>query len=251
MQRHYQSQPSTSLNDDSNIESRAQGSHTTLDILSSHEQNQTIRNIVKYLLVLDRTKQVTTKHKIIKNVLCGSGKQFSSLFPKVKQVLHQVFGYKIIEWEQGKYMLINAIPNKLPHIHLSKEHRAQQVLLFIVLTHIFMNAESCTEGVLYDFLKHLNIVTQDNFHHYYFGDVKELISETFVHQKYLDKVIYQDGDPPKVEYKWGLRAEHEFTRRSALEFISKVYYNRPLTSWTLQYKMVLAKENAKKNGFVA
>lgn len=57
-----------------------------------------------------------------------------------------MFGYELVELEGNKYMLVNKIKNELPHIYPLGTEGSQQVLLFIVLTHIFMLQNSCSEG---------------------------------------------------------------------------------------------------------
>jgi hypothetical protein len=49
--------------------------------------------------------------------------------------------------ETNRYILINDIANHLPHLTFEKTASAQ-VLLFLVLVHIFMLGESCKEGNL-------------------------------------------------------------------------------------------------------
>ncbi|XP_026672384.1 non-structural maintenance of chromosomes element 3 homolog isoform X2 [Ceratina calcarata] len=133
---------------------------------------------------------------------------------------------------------------RLPHIESSASEKSQQVLLFLVLTHIFMHEQLCTEGSLSNFLGNLGIDLDRNYHPY-FGDVKHLVSEVFVAQKYLDKITLEKDSGTKIEYKWGPRAE-TFSRRAAFEFVSKVYNGRPLKSWALQYNILTAHESSNQ-----
>jgi len=59
----------------------------------------------------------------------------------------KIFGYKLIEIETSRYILINDITNHLPHLTFERT-ASSQVLLFLVLVHIFMLGESCKEGNL-------------------------------------------------------------------------------------------------------
>lgn len=59
----------------------------------------------------------------------------------------QIFGYELIELPGNKYILVNEIKNEMPHICPTAKEGRQQVLLFIVLTHIFMHEECCSEGI--------------------------------------------------------------------------------------------------------
>ncbi|PBC25198.1 non-structural maintenance of chromosomes element 3 homolog [Apis cerana] len=236
--------PSTSTNI-SYINEKSQNFST--DSMIFEEDNRFINNLIRYFFALDREKQIVNKTRIIKNVFDNQGKHFSRIMKKAKDLLSKIFGYQLIELEGNKYMLVNEIKNELPHIYPCATESSQQVLLFIVLTHIFMQEESCTEESLWDFLTNLDISCLDNHYHPYFGNVKYLINELFVAQKYLDKTILEQNDSIKIEFKWGPRAEYEFSRREALNFVSEIYNRRPLNSWPLQFKILLAREKLNKS----
>ncbi|XP_076228531.1 non-structural maintenance of chromosomes element 3 homolog isoform X2 [Nomia melanderi] len=212
---------------------------STLHRILSEEEGQLVNTVVRYLFTMDRKKQIINKTRIIKNVFGGQGKYFHRVMSKVKDVLSKVFGYNLMELEGNKYMLVNQLENDLPHINFLGTEGTGQVLLFLVLTHIYMNEESCTQ----EFLTNLSILPENNQSHVNFGNVKHIVTEVFVDQKYLEKIQSEQNDAVRVEYKWGPRAEYEFSPRAALEFASQVYNGRSLDSWPLQFKALTAWEN--------
>lgn len=235
--------PSSSRDQSNNVERRL--NRNTLDLekhIASQEEQQLVGNVVEYILVEDSTKKPIMKRRIVKHVLGPHAKEFNKIMPKVKASLQKVFGYDLIELDNTKYILINRLINSQSHVKFSRSEKPQLVLLFIILTHIFMQDNSCTEDVLWDFLRHLGIISENNLNHPYFGNVKQLITEEFLAQKYLNKVVYESGEPPKYEYKWGPRAELELSPRVVMEFVSQAYNGRPLNSWPLQYKALTDKE---------
>ncbi|XP_076292854.1 non-structural maintenance of chromosomes element 3 homolog isoform X2 [Lasioglossum baleicum] len=209
----------------------------------SGEENELANIMIRYLFTLDRGKQVINKPRIIKNALGGQSKLYHRVISKARTLLSKIFGYNLIEIEGNKYILVNELVNDLPHIQPVGTDGSQRVLLFLVLTHIFMSEESCTEVSLLNFLTSLDIISEDGRIHNYFGNVKHVVTEVFVAQKYLNK-IEDKNDSSKIEYKWGGRAEHEFTRRAALEFVSEVYNGRDIKNWPLQYKTMLSREKS-------
>ena len=58
--------------------------------------------------------------------------------------------------------------------------------------------------------------------HEVFGDVKKLLMGEFVRQGYLECSRVPTSDPPKYEYRWGVRAKHETTKRHVLDFVCQV-----------------------------
>lgn len=234
----YYSQPSSS--------SRSLSQNLSADHATSKDNHQLVNSLIRYLLMLDGRKQVITKTRIIKNVFGNRGKHFIQTMNSAKNLLSTVFGYKLIELESGKYMLINEIENTLPHIEPSATESSQMILLFLVLTHIFMLEDCCSEELLWSFLTNLGIPCEDDQQHSYFGNVKQLINEIFVAQGYINKTVLETKDSTNVEFKWGYRAEYEFSRRKALEFVSQVFDGRPINSWQLQFKTLTAREAADK-----
>ncbi|CAK9810506.1 Non-structural maintenance of chromosomes element 3 homolog [Anthophora plagiata] len=216
-------------------------SQKTFDHLVPEEENHLVNRVIRYFLVVDREKQIISKASIIKNVFGNQGKYFHGVMNKVQNLLSKIFGYRLVELESYKYILVNEIPNELPHIQPTTMEVSQQVLLLLTLTHIFMHDESCSEELLFNFLTNLGITCTDNQCHPYFGNIKHLITEVFVAQKYLDKTITIKDNLSKAEFKWGPRAEHEFSRRTALDFVSEMYNGCPINSWPLQYKAAMAR----------
>ncbi|XP_076232093.1 non-structural maintenance of chromosomes element 3 homolog [Calliopsis andreniformis] len=231
------SQPVPSTSSHRRLNNQQQDSN---DRSISEDQSQLVNSVIRYLFLLDKRKQVINKIRIIKNAFGGQGKHFQFIMKRTGDLLSKIFGYRLVELENTKYMLVNEIDNTFPHLYPLRGEGCQQVLLFIVLTHIFMHEESCSEELLWDFLTNLGIECSENRHDSYFGNVKHLISEVFVNQGYINKTVVEQNDLSKVEFKWGPRANHEFSRRKSLEFVSQVYNGRPINSWPLQFKALAA-----------
>ncbi|XP_024878499.1 non-structural maintenance of chromosomes element 3 homolog [Temnothorax curvispinosus] len=210
-------------------------SHMSSQKMEAEKDTQLISSVIRYLFAADRNKQPIQKTHIVKNVLAGNSKMFRSIIDKVNDQLSEVFGYNLIEVENNKYIMVNEIENDVPHLTFRDSHK--QVLLYLVLVHIFMYGESCKEEVLWDFFRHLGIINNDNFQHEYFGDVNQLVTVEFVNQRYLERTMIDKYDPTKFEYSWGSRAKNELTYRSALTFVGEIY-GCPINKWKLQYKAV-------------
>lgn len=213
--------------------------------ISLQEEIDLVGKVIRFLFIVENKKQVIQKMHIVKNVLGGSTKNFQQIMEKVKTYLSKVFGYKLVDTGGGKFILVNEIKNELPHLKFNQSIRSQQVLLFIVLAQIFMQQDACREETLWDLLRRLHIIEDDNFHHEYFGDVKKLITVDFIAQHYLKRIVVDKANSPKYEYKWGIRAEHEVSYRDVLEFMSKVYGGCPINTWAQQYKAMLQQEKSQ------
>ncbi|XP_011506593.1 PREDICTED: MAGE-like protein 2 [Ceratosolen solmsi marchali] len=237
------SQPTTSSNtsqssqNDEDHRSNTQISHD--QSLSSQEHAHHVGNVVKYILAADHSKIPIVRSAISKAVNC-QGKNFRAVMNSAQEVLRDVFGYKLVDVESGKFILCNTIKNDLPHLNFDENVKNRYVLLFLVLTHIYMSGEVCTEGSLFDFLTKLEIISDGNMINETFGNVLELITIQFVREKYI-KLEKSDNDD-ESELKWGIRAHEELSVRSVMEFVSKVYDNRDIKTWPQQYEGMLQKE---------
>ncbi|GCB83721.1 hypothetical protein scyTo_0024315 [Scyliorhinus torazame] len=69
-----------------------------------------------------------------------------------------------------------------------------------------------------------------------FGDVKKLITEEFVKQKYLDYSRVLHTDPVEYEFRWGARATKETSKLKVLEFVAKMHNDQDPKTWATQYK---------------
>lgn len=52
----------------------------------------------------------------------------------------------MLNLENGKFVLYNTLPNRLPHINFPDNVKSHYCLLFLTLVHIFMSGGSVTEG---------------------------------------------------------------------------------------------------------
>lgn len=110
--------------------------------------------------------------------------------------------------------------------------------------------------LIFQLLRKLEIITQDSFVHDRFGDVKTLITVTFIKQLYLSKstkaALSQTQTTQStqsgmcLEYIWGPRSEHEISKSNVLLFVSKVF-NRGMKTWPTQYKIVQQEQEGRNN----
>ncbi|XP_066585220.1 non-structural maintenance of chromosomes element 3 homolog isoform X2 [Prorops nasuta] len=160
------------------------------------------------------------------------------------RLLKAVFGFEVHCIEK-KYMLINLLRNDNNHLKYSKNEQIESVLLMIVLPTIFMCGDTVEEEKLFTFLKTLDIMNVDDvdLHHHYFGNVKMLLTETFVKQGYLErKLVNKSEEDRRYEYKIGPRALIEISPRKLLQFAVKVDGTLRMEEWTNQYRAVLQAE---------
>ncbi|CAI9591971.1 unnamed protein product [Staurois parvus] len=96
-----------------------------------------------------------------------------------------------------------------------------------------MKGNTVKESAVWEMLRHLRIIQGEK--HEQFGDVKKLVTDEFVKQKYLEYNKIPHTDPIEYEFQWGPRAFKETSKARILEFVSKIQQKDP-KSWESQYK---------------
>ncbi|PNF27536.1 hypothetical protein B7P43_G02878 [Cryptotermes secundus] len=218
--------------------------------LSSQEQSALISDIVLYILSQDHTKYPIKRQDIVKNVLKTHGRHYKHIMNEAAHVLTEIFGMKLVEIEHSsnmkQYILVNneQFLRDVSDLKWPEEVEAQQVLLMLLLSLIFMSGGVVKEEVMSSFLTRLGIMNGRKSHEY-FGDVWKLLTVEFVRQMYVEYVRIPESNPPKYEFRWGHRAKGEVSRRELLNFVSLVYGCDP-KNWVTQYQEVLQAESEKE-----
>lgn len=223
-------------------------SQTTVPVTA--ELKELARAAVRYLLMNDFNK-VPIKHSdIVKNVTKNVTKNTNQVMQVAAKMLKDIYGIDLIDDGQAPrkhYLLLNNLKHQ-DHISLPLSSQKEQALLAIILSLIFMktNGRPTHMGVKQEEVHSmLRLVGIDETEmHPYFGDVKGIL-EVFKSQRYLDFYRIENTDPPKHEYRWGLRAVHEVSAREALAFASEMYGRENIETWSAHYKAVVESERGQ------
>ncbi|KAK3927539.1 Non-structural maintenance of chromosomes element 3-like protein [Frankliniella fusca] len=228
-------------------------SMTQSQTVGSSELKELARSAVRYLLTNDYDK-VPIKHSdIVKNLTKNTSKNTQQVLSLAGKMLKDVYGIKLIEDTSKatkQYLLINCMKHQ-EHIAVAPITQAEMTLLAIILAIIFMQTSGrwrdcgIEQSKVHNFLQLLQIDPTDIHDH--FGDVKKVL-ETFKSQKYLDIVKIENTDPPKFEYRWGMRAIEEVSPRAILQFATELYGREKIESWAAQYKAVVEFEAQTQRG---
>ncbi|NXH47230.1 NSE3 protein, partial [Dicaeum eximium] len=173
-------------------------------------------------------------------------------------VLPQVFGLQLVEIDTKRhiYILINNLPRAEGEYLCRGKEKEKMGLLLVILSFIFMKGNSVKDsefshkppvphfplvpcsltppfpGALWEFLHLLRVYPGKQ--HAVFGDVRKLVTEEFVRQKYLETTPIPLTDPPEFKFQWGPRAEKETSKKDVLNFVAKIQGKDP-TFWASQY----------------
>uniref|UniRef100_A0ABI7WAD9 MAGE domain-containing protein n=1 Tax=Felis catus TaxID=9685 RepID=A0ABI7WAD9_FELCA len=147
----------------------------------------------------------------------------------------RVFGIQLKEIDKNDhlYILLSTLEPTDAGILGTTKDSPKLGLLMVLLSIIFMNGNRSSEAVIWEVLRKLGL--RPGIHHSLFGDVKKLITDEFVKQKYLDYARVPNSNPPEYEFFWGLRSYYETSKMKVLKFACKVQKKDP-KEWAAQYR---------------
>ncbi|XP_049728552.1 melanoma-associated antigen D2 [Elephas maximus indicus] len=192
-------------------------------------------DLVKYLLVKDQTKIPIKRSDMLKDII----KEYTDVYPEIIEragySLEKVFGIQLKEIDKNDhlYILLSTLEPTDAGILGTTKDSPKLGLLMVLLSIIFMNGNRSSEAVIWEVLRKLGL--RPGVHHSLFGDVKKLITDEFVKQKYLDYTRVPNSNPPEYEFFWGLRSYYETSKMKVLKFACKVQKKDP-KEWAAQYR---------------
>ncbi|XP_036786750.1 melanoma-associated antigen D2 isoform X2 [Manis pentadactyla] len=179
-------------------------------------------DLVKYLLVKDQTKIPIKRSDMLKDII----KEYTDVYPEIIEragySLEKVFGIQLKEIDKNDhlYILLSTLEPTDAGILGTTKDSPKLGLLMVLLSIIFMNGNRSSEAVIWEVLRKLGL--RPGIHHSLFGDVKKLITDEFVKQKYLDYARVPNSNPPEYEFFWGLRSYYETSKMKVLKFACKI-----------------------------
>ncbi|XP_017655045.1 trophinin isoform X3 [Nannospalax galili] len=196
--------------------------------------------LVKYLLVKDQTKIPIKRSDMLKDVIQEYDEYFPEIIERASYALEKMFrvNLKEIDKQSSLYILISTQESSAGILGTTKD-TPKLGLLMVILSVIFMNGNKASEAVIWEVLRKLGL--RPGVRHSLFGEVRKLITDEFVKQKYLEYKRVPNSRPPEYEFFWGLRSYHETSKMKVLKFACKVQKKDP-KDWAAQYREAVEME---------
>ncbi|XP_076874863.1 necdin-like 2 [Brachyhypopomus gauderio] len=208
---------------------RARETFTPLQI------DRKVAEVVQFILIKDQKKVPIRRADLVKHVIKEYKALYQDIVKRADHTFEQVFGLKLVEIDSKNHVYI--LVNKLlpvPGEPISMcPGNPKTGLLFVILSLAFMKGGTVKEHLVWNTLKKLRVDV--GVKHEEFGDVKKLVTDEFVRQKYLEYVRIPHTEPLEHEFRWGPRAEKEVSKMKVLQFLGELHSEEPQT-WTQQYR---------------
>ncbi|KAM6143737.1 melanoma-associated antigen D4-like isoform 1-T1 [Erethizon dorsatum] len=189
--------------------------------------------LVKYLMIKDYKKIPIKRSDMVKDVIREYDEHFPEIIERATYTLEKKFGIhlKEIDKEEHLYILICTRDSSARLLGKTKD-TPRLSLLLVILGVIFMNGNRASEAVLWEALRKMGL--RPGVRHPFLGDLRKLITDDFVKQKYLEYKKIPNSSPPEYEFLWGLRACHETSKMRVLRFIAQ-NQNRDPREWKAHF----------------
>uniref|UniRef100_A0A1A7WXB5 Necdin-like 2 n=2 Tax=Iconisemion striatum TaxID=60296 RepID=A0A1A7WXB5_9TELE len=211
-----------------------------LERLTPAQVDQKTAEVVQYILMKDQKKIPVRRADLVRHVVKDYRNIYAEIMKRASTTFEQVFGLKLIEIDPKNhlYILVNNLGEAASTAAPFQCHTNPKMgLLFVILSVIFMKGGvrggGIREGLIWNTLKKLRVDPGQK--HEEFGDVRKLVSDEFVRQKYLEFVRIPHTEPVEYEVRWGPRADMEVSKAKILEFLGQLHEQEP-QSWTQQYR---------------
>ncbi|XP_040009479.1 necdin-like 2 [Xiphias gladius] len=205
-----------------------------LEKLTPAQVDRKTAEVVQYFLVKDQKKIPIRRADLVRNVV----KEYRNIYPEIMKravrTFDQVFGLKLVEIDTKNHMYI--LVNKLETVDGASQiipPNPKMGLLFVILSVIFMKGGVVRENLIWNTLKKLRVDPREK--HDEFGDVKRVVTDEFVRQRYLEYVRIPHTEPAEHEFRWGQRADVEVSKAKILEFMGQLHEQDP-QGWSQQYR---------------
>ncbi|XP_074247734.1 melanoma-associated antigen D4-like isoform X2 [Saimiri boliviensis] len=189
--------------------------------------------LVKYLMIKDYKKIPIKRSDMLKDVIREYDEHFPEIIERATYTLEKKFGIhlKEIDKEEHLYILVCTRDSSARLLGKTKD-TPRLSLLLVILGVIFMNGNRASEAVLWEALRKMGL--RPGVRHPFLGDLRKLITDDFVKQKYLEYKKIPNSNPPEYEFLWGLRARHETSKMRVLRFIAQ-NQNRDPREWKARF----------------
>nr|XP_010948315.2 melanoma-associated antigen 8-like [Camelus bactrianus] len=235
-----QSEDSTSSSQD---EERPSTGQDPADAESSHPDplHLKVADLVSFLLLKYRTKEPTTKEDMLNAVLRDDQHHFPVVLSQASECLQLVFGVDVKEVDprEHSYVLVPTLGLTCDGMLGDGQSMPKNGLLVMLLGVILLEGECATEEKMWEALSVMGVYPGRE--HCIYGEPRELITNVWVREEYVEYLQVPNSDPPRYELLWGPRAHAETSKLQVLEHLLRVN-TRNLSSFLSLSEEVLSDE---------
>ncbi|XP_055986235.1 melanoma-associated antigen 8-like [Sorex fumeus] len=184
---------------------------------------QKMIDLVAFLLLKYRTSKTITKEEILSTILSNDQQLFPVVFTKAYEYMLLVFGIEVQEVDPQilSYNLVPAIGLTYDGMVDPEQSLPKTGLLIMVLGIIIRDGNHSLENDMWKTLSRLGVYPE--MKHFIYGDPRDLLTNVWVKEQYLEYREIPGSDPACYEFLWGPRAYAETSRKKVIELWLKIH----------------------------
>uniref|UniRef100_G1QEH7 MAGE domain-containing protein n=1 Tax=Myotis lucifugus TaxID=59463 RepID=G1QEH7_MYOLU len=208
-------------------------------VLKSDEQNKLVWPDVEPPQVLLET---TTKAEMLSKVIKEHQDHFPEIFSAASECMQLVFGIDVKEVDPRAHTYVLVATLGLTYDGMVGDgHRFPNTGLLVTLLWLIAAEGDCaSEEEVWKAL-HVRGV-HDGKEHWLYGEPRELLTNVWVQEKYLEYRQVPNSNPARYQFLWGPRAHAETTKLKVLEFLLRVYRRDPTSNLSLSEEALSGEE---------
>ncbi|CAI9181241.1 unnamed protein product [Rangifer tarandus platyrhynchus] len=192
------------------------------EALPQEALNEMVANLINFLLFKYRAKELTSQAEMLKKVLRDNQEHFSVVFSQASECLRLVCGVEVKEVDRRKhiYIMVPTLGLTCDAMQRGGQGLPKAGLLVVVLSVILQNRDRGPEEEIWGALNKMGVYVGRE--HSIFGEPRELLTQVWVRDGYLEYRQVPDSTPARYEFLWGPRAFAETSKEKFTEYLLKV-----------------------------
>uniref|UniRef100_A0A8C6CNQ8 MAGE domain-containing protein n=1 Tax=Moschus moschiferus TaxID=68415 RepID=A0A8C6CNQ8_MOSMO len=189
------------------------------EALPQEALKESITNLMKFLLLKYLAKELTSQAEMLKKVLKDNQEHFPVVFRQALLCLQLVFGVETREVDprEHTYTTVPALGLTCDVMQSSGQGLPKAGLLVLVLRVIMRNGDPAPEEAVWGALSRMGVcVGRENC---VFGEPRELLTQVWVQEGYLEYQQVPDSHPAHYEFLWGPWAYGETSKQQVMAFV--------------------------------
>ncbi|XP_034341465.1 melanoma-associated antigen B4-like [Arvicanthis niloticus] len=178
--------------------------------------------LMEYMLSKYKQKEPLLREEMLNVVTKSFKEQFPEILKKASNRMDLVFGLELKEIQpKGRsYILVSKLDFQDDGSESNEMGVPNRGILIPLLSVIYLNGYRAPEKEVWKFLNMLGVY--DGVPHLIFGNVRKLITEDLVQERYLEYCQVPYSDPPSYEFLWGRKAYDERSQVKVMEFLAHI-----------------------------
>lgn len=190
-----------------------------------------VADLVEFLLLKFRTKQPTSQAEMLEIVSKDYHDYFPVILGQAFECMQLVFGVDVKEVDPSEhfYVLVTVLGLTCDEMLSGEQGPPKTGLLVVLLGVILLEGDRAPEEVVWEALGVMGVYAGEE--HIIYGEPRELLTNVWVQEGYLEYRQVPGSDPARYEFLWGPRAHAETSRLQVLEYLLRVNRGLPVSSW--------------------